>query len=219
MHETNKTSALTIWLPIITGILAVFLTVFYNNADNRRDIQITNVRVMNLVYPSSLSEKGHIDSTWEFLDTFSAGSVYFHAENHSEFDVEIYGFYLEVQVEDLSGDRIMIPLNTVFIGQDNTISPAYGDWEATTEIEKCTLNALVTYESTADLASTISGGPAIWYLSSEWAEEDHPVLSKINKNASKNKPIDFKVRVVCKDSFGDFYYSDWDKWIHDPTSI
>lgn len=218
MKETNKTSSLAIWLPILTGIVAVFLTIFYNNTDNRRDIQITNVRVMNLIYPAALYENRHIDSTWEFMDTFSNGSVYFHAENHSEFDVEIYGFYLEVQVEDLAGDRIMIPLNTTFIGQDTTISPAYGDWEATTEIEKCTLNALVTYESTADIASTISGGPATWYLSSDWAEEDH-VLHRINKNASKNKPIDLKARIVCKDSFGDFYYSDWVKRVYDPSSI
>jgi hypothetical protein len=115
--------------------------------------------------------------------------------------------------------RLLIPIETTFIGQDVTILPSKADWEESTEIKKYTLNALSTYESSGDIASTIRLGPADWYLSSVWNEDNNPVLKQINKQTLKSKPINFYIRIVCEDSFGDFYYSDWSHWSLNPSQL
>ena len=197
---------------LIISIFGAITAFYYAFLDHDRDIRITNVRIYSISDPVVPVDGDIYEYIQAFIDSFSDTFVQFHAENHSSFDIEIYGFYFEIEVEGHSGNTISIPLETAFNGNDQTISTYLNDWEATMEISKYVLKSQTTSEAYSDVGETVSWGPASWYISSPMCDEDSPVLPKLQSALSAGDTISFKCRIVCKDSFNNLYHSKWFKY-------
>lgn len=187
-------------LPILIGLLSMYI-------DNRRVLKITEFELVGVNEVMEL-EQGYSENpyTESILHNFSDAYVSFNLENHSKMDIEIYGFYLEIQVENLK-EKIMVPLEAEIKGEEGILNVFLSDWKVAEEIDKYIVKSNATIESFAALKPTCANLDHIWFLDSGLCEETHTISAKIEKAYVKQKSIKCKCRIACKDTFGEYYYS------------
>lgn len=195
----------------VTGLMITLLSLIFSISlgymENRRVLKITEYQLDGIsevmMLEQEYSENPYTES---FLHGFSDAYVIFNLENHSKIDIEIYGFYLEIQVENLK-EKIMVPLEAEIKGEEGILNVFLSDWKVAEEIDKYIVKSNATIESFAALKLTCANLDHIWFLDSGLCEETHPISAKIEKAYVKQKSIKCKCRIACRDTFGEYYYS------------
>lgn len=185
---------------IIISFMAFFL-------ENGRLLKVTEFQLAGLDKILKLEEQFFENPyTESFVHNFKDSYVVFNLENHSKSDMEIYGFYLEIQVDDLP-KKILVPLEAKIKGEEDVLSVFLSGWSATSEIDKYVIKENSAIEVYASLEETCRDLTHIWFLDSGLCERSHSISKKLENTYSHGRKIKCKYRIVCKDTFGKYYYS------------
>ena len=197
------------YVTTIIAIVALIIAYFTFSSDNKRDLRITDYRLSNVRNINWTEEYEANPYTEAFIHCFSDAYVQFNLENHSKFDIEYYGFYFQIQFPNFAHQRINIPINAAASDGAFEIDVFYSDWDAVARIDKQIIPSNTTTEFTASLEKRCDNLSILWFWNSGLDQTDHQISKVLEKAYLKNKLPNVKCRIACKDTFGDYHYSNW----------
>lgn len=172
-------------------------------------IQIKNVKIS--LYPVNKPIIPRLDSSdlisiyYCFLSYFDKGTITFDVLNKSTRRIEIYGFYFEILFFRFLRKSILIPIIGEFERDFKKIDVFLSDWKGAIGVDSYFLPEQSLSSVVGHFNNLVSSGH-LWSCgyNKEASLWSNALVYLLNHDMDE---WDFKVRIVCKDTYGRKYYS------------
>ena len=201
----------------IIGIIASLASIFgvsityLDYKESNRELKITNLEIHQVDEKLQMRDIDYQDERSKLVENliknFEDTYVMFNVENHSNRDIEIYGFYYEIIVGN-NTEIIKIPLMTYSIRDEVEIDVFLADWKAVWDIDYYSISNNSTREMYASLKDSCYDLTHLWYVNSEFPNKETRLEKYLEKVYEKQASFTCKCRIVCRDTFNNYYYSD-----------